>query len=328
MRDEARLAAHLDAELGSAQRRRANAFAGRQQPRRKRSLVELRANGATEPAPHVAEVSCFALIDIFGDAARKDDTLDGQQIERIGQPEFRRGRIADRGDERIRHDLRQPVEIGATDPVADVPVEARGGEIWLRGGVAAGDDVVARPCQLPPPDRERAGRHDAAVDDARELRGAAPDIDIRKRRALLHRALHRARPIGREHRLHVMACGRTDEFAEIFGKHLRDRLRIVARHGFARQDHDARLDVVGRDAGGGEGAVDDGAQPCLVDAMRIRERRQRDGRKIECRARGGVPAHRQRFAGAAHQKAREGDLRSRRADVDPHADERHAFERA
>ena len=86
--DGAGVAGKLHAVFGSAQRRGADAFAGRQQRPGQRAGVEALAHRVAEPASHVAEVAVLAAVDVFADAARDHDAVDPAKIgDRLGQIE-------------------------------------------------------------------------------------------------------------------------------------------------------------------------------------------------------------------------------------------------
>jgi hypothetical protein len=100
------------------------------------------------------------------------------------------------------------------------------------------------------------------------------------------------------------------------------RLRVLAAQRFAREDHGARVDLVGMHARGAVGGVDDLAHAALVDALLALVGRERDRRLVERLARHHEVAARELLRQAAHVHAREDDLRSRGADVDAHRKQR------
>src|SRR5665213_3015883 len=98
----------------------------------------------------------------------------------------------------------RPVESGASGVVAASRVET--------------DDASSRiHCDEPAADCDRASRgHPSVVDDG-EFGRAAADIEIEDAAALLAREAHSAGPVCGEHRLHMMAGSRGDEFAAFLG---------------------------------------------------------------------------------------------------------------
>ena len=133
--------------------------------------------------------------------------------------------------------------------------------------------------------------------------------------------------MGGEHGFQMIARRSGDKLAALLRQRVHDGGGVVAPRRRARHDDGARLHIVRRDPRHHVGAVDDGAQAHAVDrAPVIVEGRHRHGRHEQRFARLRLPPHGQRLARPAHQEAREHDLRARRADVDPDADERHFLE--
>jgi hypothetical protein len=64
-----------------------------------------------------------------------------------------------------------------------------------------------------------------------------------------------------------MAGSGGDELAARLGQHRGDALRILAAQRLAGEDHHAGVDIVGMDAGGHVGVVDDLAEFLVVDAL-------------------------------------------------------------
>src|SRR5205807_230459 len=81
--------------------------------------------------------------------------------------------------------------------------------------------------------------------------------------------------------LHVMPGGGADEFAALLGEDFGDALRVLAAERLAGEDHCASVDLVGMQAGGVVGLVDDAPERGIVDALLALVRRERDRRLIE-----------------------------------------------
>ena len=287
-----------------------------------------RRTACAEAAPHVAEVALLAAVDVFADAAGEHDAVDASQLgDRLGEIEMldrvRQRPRPDGGDERIGHALGHAVHRGGIDDVAALP-----GEPGLRRMVAAGriephDPAVLVDHLQPAADMHRGGRDHAALLDQAELGGAAADVDVEDALALVVRHARGARAIGREHRLHVVAGGGADEFAALVGQQAGDRLRVLAPQRLAGEDHDAGVDVVGMQARGLVGLIDDGAERRVVDALFALVGRERDRRLEQRLARDHVVAAGEVLAEPAQVEPREDHLRAGRADVDADTRERH-----
>ena len=153
----------------------------------------------------------------------------------------------ERGDQRIRHHVGDLLQFGARHRIAAVPGEAGALGVMFPRRIEPGDLAVLDHLQ-PAADMDRGGRDHLAVLDQAELGGAAADVDIEDALVLVARHARGARAVGREHRLHVMAGGRGDEFAALLGQDLGDALRILAPQRFAGEDDDAGIDIVRRQA--------------------------------------------------------------------------------
>ena len=134
------------------------------------------------------------------------------------------------------------------------------------------------------------GRDHLAVLDQAELGGAAADVDVEDALVLVAGDARGARAVGRQHRFHVMAGGGGDEFAALLRQDLGDALRVLAAQRLAGEDHHAGVDLVGMQAGGVIGVVDDGAELCVVDALLALVGRQRHRRLEQGLARDDVIA--------------------------------------
>ena len=199
--------------------------------------------------------------------------------------------------------------------IAAVPGEAGALGVVFSRRIEAGDLAVLDHLQ-PAADMDRGGRDHLAVLDQAEFGGAAADVDIEDALVLVARHARGAGAVGREHRLHVMAGGRGDEFAALLGQDLGDALRVLAPQRFAGENDDAGIDVVGRQVGRDIGIVDDVAELLVVDALFALVGRQRHRRLKQRLARDHVIAAGQILGEAAQMHAREDDLRAGGADID------------
>ena len=158
-------------------------------------------------------------VDIFSDAARTQHGIDAAEIrDRIGQPQgigIGRPRAVQHRREIVRHDGRDAMALGGRDGFAQAPVQSRMARVQNGGLVEARDAVLPIDHKLAAADGERSYGGDASVVADRQLGGAAADVDVQNARLLLARDAHRARAVGGEHRLHVVACGGADEFAAL-----------------------------------------------------------------------------------------------------------------
>ena len=246
-RDVAGIAGKLHAVFGGAERRGADAFAGRQYRPREAPAVDARADGAAEPRSHIAEVAGLALIDVFGDAARKHHAVDAAElVDRVGQIKMRdvvrhRPRC-DRGDQRVRHHVGDLLQIFAGGRVAAVPGKSGALGVMLSRRIEPHDLAVLDDLQ-PAADMDRRGRDHFAVVEQAELGRAAADVDIEDALALVARHPRGAGTVSRQHRLHVVAGGGGDEFAALLGQDLGDALGVVAPERLAGEDDDAGIDA-------------------------------------------------------------------------------------
>ncbi len=150
---------------------------------------------------------------------------------------------------RIGHRLRHAIERCVIDDIAERPVEARALRMRAPGGIETDDAAIGIDDEEAAADMDRRRRQHAAAFDDRELGRAAADVEIEDAHALLARSQRRARAVGGEHRLHVMAGGGADEIAARLRKHRRDRLGVLAAQRLAGEDHRAGVDVLGLDSG-------------------------------------------------------------------------------
>ena len=95
----------------------------------------------------------------------------------------------------------------------------------------------------------------------------------------------RARAVGCEHGLHVVAGGGAHELAAPLGQNPGDTFGIVAPQRLAGQNHDAGVDVVGVDPRRCIGVVDDCAERPVVDPVLVGIGRELYRRLIERLAR-------------------------------------------
>jgi hypothetical protein len=169
-------------------------------------------------------------------------------------------------------------------------------------------------------DRRRV--HDRARLDKGELRRAAADVDVEKRRRSIVRDLGGAGAIGGEHRLHMVPGRRANKLTAHLREDVGDRLGVLAAQRLAGEDHRAGVDLVGMHTGGLVCRVDDVTDPLIVDAILTEIGRQRDGRLVD-----GLPVHHEVTAGQRLREppqvhARENHLGSGGADIDADRKER------
>ncbi len=171
-------------------------------------------------------------------------------------------------------------------------------------------------------DMHGGGRHHIAILDDAELGGAASDVDVEDALGLVVGQLGGAGAISREHRFHVVTGGGGDEIAALLGQQSGDGLGVLAPQRLAGEDDHAGVDVAGPNARRLVGTIDDGAERGIVDARLVAIGGQRDRRLEQGLARDHVVAAGEVLAVAAQIDAGEDDLRSGRADVDPHRHQR------
>ena len=220
-----------------------------------------------------------------------------------------------RGDQRVGHAVGDLPQVGRGDGVAAVPGKTGAPGVMLSRRIEADDLAVLDHLQAAA-DMHRGGRDHLAVLDQTELGGAAADVDVENALCLVAGHPRGARAVGREHRLHVMAGGRRDEFAALLGEDRGDAFGVLAPQRLAGQNDHAGIDLVGIEPGGVVGVVDDGAELGVVDALLAPIGRQRDRRLEQCLARDDVVAAGQILGQAAQVDARKYDLRARGADID------------
>ena len=114
-----------------------------------------------------------------------------------------------------------------------------------------------------------------------------------------------------------MVSGRGgDEITAFIRQQSGDRLRILPPQRLAGENNDAGVDFLGLEAGGLIGAVDDGAERCLVDALVARIGRERDRRLEQGLSRDDIVTAGEIFSIAPQIDAGEDDLSARGSDVD------------
>src|SRR5581483_704531 len=318
--DVAGVARELHAVLGGAERRRADAFAGRKKG--PRQLPNPCSDAGTEALSQVREVPGLSFTNVFGHAAREHHSGDAFQA-RQGLGEIQILAPVKQGIEQgRRHGVRDAIEAGRNRHVAALPLASRSCRMRFSGRLEA-DDAAGLVHRLQPSaDVQRRGGEHAAVLDDRELGRATADVDVEQARAAVLRGLRRSGAEGGEHRLHVMAGARADQVAAAVRDHRGDRAGVLAAQRFPGQDHHAGVDVRGLHARLRIGLVHDGAELRGIDAIVLAVGRERHGRLEKRLARDDDVAAGERLAVPAQREAREDDLGPGGADVDADARER------
>ncbi len=317
----------LHAVLRGAKRGGPDALARRQERKREPPRGEALADRVPEAAAEIAEIAFLASVDVFATppeniAPAMPPTTPNGSVSHNPSTSGGAGSSRERRQERVGHPRRHAAEILLAHPVPKVPVATR------ERGEPLARRIEAREPALRVDDRETAAEmdrrrvHDRARLDQGELRGAAADVDVEKRRRAIVRDLGGAGAVGGEHRLHVMPGRRADELAAHLREHVGDRLGVLAAQRLAGEDHRAGVDMVGMHAGGLVGRVDDVPDRLIVDALLAEIRRQRDRRLVH-----GLPAHHEVAAGQLLREppqvhAREHHLRAGGADIDADREER------
>ncbi len=228
-----------------------------------------------------------------------------------------------RHHQRVGHGLGDLIELRGGHRIAAGPRKARLPRMEATRRVEPHDAAVVVDHLQSPADVNGGGRDDAALFQDGELGRAATDVDVEDALVLVVRDPRRARAVGRQHRLHVVAGSGGDEVAALLGQEPRDRLGVLAPQRLAGEDDHAGIDVLRLDAGSRVGLIDDGGERAVVDALVALIRRERHRRLIERFARHHVVAAGQILAVAAQIDAGEDHLRAGGPDVDPDAHQRH-----
>ena len=274
-----------------------------------------------ERQAQVAEVPRLLSRHVGAHAAREDDAVDVREVVRhVGQEQFPRRvrppRPGDGRDQQVGHVRRDPFQrLGR----GGIPRRKRraGGRRQVAARRFCPDDPAVLDRDQPPAEVQRRRPSDRAPVGQRQLRRAAPDVDVQDARLPVVADLRRARSVGRQHRLHVVAGGRGQEVAPLPRHDFGDGLGVLAAQRLARQDHHAGVDVGGPDRRFGIGVVDDRAERLGVDLGFAAERREADRRGV-----GGLAVDDHVARGMAvglplQVDGRKDDLRAGRADVDP-----------
>ena len=119
------------------------------------------------------------------------------------------------------------------------------------GLLDAHDPAVRLETDEPRADIERGEVDDLAVGADRDLGGAAADVDVHHPALVADRARHRARAVGRHHRLQAVAGADRDQPAGLPREQFADRARVAPLHRDAGQDQRAGVDLVRIDLGVG-----------------------------------------------------------------------------
>ena len=184
----------------------------------------------------------------------------------------------------------------------------------LQPGDAAAADRCRRAAH--PTSTAVIGDHRAVVAH-RDFRGAAADVDIHHRAAVADRAGDRAGTVGRHHGLQIVAGADRDELAGLAGEQFADPPRVAAPHRDPGEDQRAGVDLVGIDHGVFVLLLEERAERIGVDLVLGRVGREQDVGLVEGLALG----HDVAAVEALQYDAREHEVRGRRADVDPDAED-------
>jgi len=183
-----------------------------------------------------------------------------------------------RGHERIRHHIRDPIQIGVVHRIAELPIEAGALRMSPASGIEPHDAPVTVHHLQPPANMNRGSGDDAAALDEGELRGAAANVDVEQAASHFVGDARGARAIGRQHGFHVMARRGADEIAARFGQHGGNRLGVFAAQRLAGENDRAGVDVGGRNGGGSVGVADDALERGIIYARFALIGRQGDRR--------------------------------------------------
>ena len=90
--------------------------------------------------------------------------------------------------------------------------------------------------------------------------GASTDVHVQNAVLLIIGSLGRTRAINGQHGLHVVPSCCTNKFSPLLGQDLCDRFAVFTPQSFASQNHGTRIHIIGVQASGLIGSVNDGAK--------------------------------------------------------------------
>ena len=96
-------------------------------------------NGVAQPATQIAEIARLALIDVFGDAARKHHPVDRSDVDRVGEKQigdFAGERpLRDSRNQGVRHDSSDFVEVRSCNHIPALPNKPRAFDVEPPGRI-------------------------------------------------------------------------------------------------------------------------------------------------------------------------------------------------
>ena len=111
--------------------------------------------------------------------------------------------------------------------------------------------------------------------------GATADVHVQNAVFLIIGSLGRTRAINGQHGLHVVSSCSTNKFSPLLGQDLCDRFTVLTPESFAGQNHGPRIHIIGVQASGLIGSVNDGAKGFGVHGGIVQIGCQRNGRLIK-----------------------------------------------
>ena len=111
------------------------------------------------------------------------------------------------------------IQVVIASEIPDSPIESGAARMRPPGRIQPDNPAVIIHHLKPATDVHGCRRDDFPGLDNRELRRAAPDIDIENAFAGFARHAGGTGTISREHRFHMMTGGRADKIAACFGQH-------------------------------------------------------------------------------------------------------------
>ena len=226
----------------------------------------------------VVEIALLATIDVLSDAAGEHDARQiGHIAWRVGQEKVIEagGALLQSFEKCCRHLLADFGHVVAGQTVAEFQVEpGLVGMVRTRG--IEPHDALALGYDQASADVKGGGPGDLPVINERELGGAAANVDVQDPGAEIVRGARGAGAVSRQHRLHVVAGGRSHEVPATLGEHGCDLLGISSPQRLARQNDDPGVDVAGPYPRLLVGLVDDRSEGRAVDGVPVEVRCEGD----------------------------------------------------
>ena len=82
--------------------------------------------------------------------------------------------------------------------------------------------------------------------------------------------LGRARSIGRQHGLHMIACRGRNKITALIGNNISDGFCVLAAQGLARQNHNAGINILRSNVRLNVGCIDNFTKRHAIDALLIK----------------------------------------------------------